>query len=213
MNQPLSIKALFLDIGGVLLTNGWDRKARALAARQFGLDPDDLNERHHLTFDTFESGKLGLDEYLDRIVFHEARPFSRDVFKAFIMAQSQPFPGMIGLVRGLKRQYGLKVIAINNEGRELNDYRIRHFGLDGLFDAFFSSCYVHLRKPDTDIFRLALDVAQVPAGQVVYIDDRKLFVQVAGSLGMHCLHHTHEAGTQEKLARLGLTLVPVHDPA
>ena len=213
MNQSLPIKALFLDIGGVLLTNGWDRKARALAARQFGLDPDDLNERHHLTFDTFESGKLGLEQYLDRIVFHEPRPFSREVFKAFIMAQSQPFPGMIGLVRQLKRQYGLKVIAVNNEGRELNDYRIRHFGLDQLFDAFLSSCYVHLRKPDTDIFRLALDVAQVPAGQAVYVDDRKLFVQVAGSLGMHCLHHTHEARTREKLAGLGLPLSSVPDPA
>jgi putative hydrolase of the HAD superfamily len=212
MTASLPIKALFLDIGGVLLTNGWDRKARALAARQFGLDPDDLNERHHLTFDTFESGKLGLEEYLDRIVFHEPRPFSRDVFKAFILAQSQPFPGMIGLMRELKRQYGLKVIAVNNEGRELNDYRIRYFGLDQLFDAFLSSCYVHLRKPDTDIFRLALDVAQVPAGQVVYIDDRKLFVQVAGSLGMHCLHHTHEPGTRERLAGLGLIAAAAPDP-
>ncbi len=213
MNPSLPIKALFLDIGGVLLTNGWDRKARALAARQFGLDLDDLNERHHLTFDTFESGKLALDGYLDRIIFYEPRPFSREVFKAFMMAQSQPFPEMIGLVGALKRQYGLKVVAVNNEGRELNDYRIRQFGLDGLFDAFLSSCYVHFRKPDTDIFRLALDVAQVPAGQVVYVDDRKLFVQVAGSLGMHCLHHTHEAGTRQQLARLGLALAPVPDPA
>jgi putative hydrolase of the HAD superfamily len=119
---------------------------------------------------------------------------------------------MIRLLGALKRQYGLKLIAVNNEGRELNDYRIRQFGLDQLFDAFLSSCYVHFRKPDTDIFRLALDVAQVPAGQVVYIDDRKLFVQVAGSLGMHCLHHTHEASTRQRLAALGLTLSPEADP-
>jgi putative hydrolase of the HAD superfamily len=210
MAPPLPIKALFLDIGGVLLTNGWDRKARALAARQFGLDPDDLNERHHLTFDTYESGKLTLDEYLDRIVFFQPRPFSRDAFKAFITAQSEPYPEMIGLVQALKRQYGLKLVAVNNEGRELNDYRIRQFGLNTFFDAFISSCYVHFRKPDADIFRLALDVAQVAPGQVVYIDDRKLFVQVAGGLGMHCLHHTGEAATRRQLAQWGLVAPESH---
>jgi putative hydrolase of the HAD superfamily len=209
MTPSFPIKALFLDIGGVLLTNGWDRKARALAARQFGLDPDDLNERHHLTFDTYESGKLTLDEYLDRIVFYEARPFSRCVFRAFMMAQSEPYPGMIRLVQELKRQYGLKVVAVNNEGRELNDFRIQQFGLNTFFDAFISSCYVHFRKPDAGIFRLALDVAQVPAGQVVYIDDRKMFVEVARSLGMHCLHHTHEAATRTRLGELGLCAAPV----
>jgi putative hydrolase of the HAD superfamily len=204
MAPPLPIKALFLDIGGVLLTNGWDRQARARAARQFGLDLDDLNERHHLTFDTYESGKLTLDEYLDRIVFYQPRPFSRDAFKAFITDQSEPYPEMIGLVQALKREYGLKLVAVNNEGRELNDYRIRQFGLNTFFDAFVSSCYVHFRKPDADIFRLALDVAQVDPAQVVYLDDRKLFVQVAGGLGMHCLHHTNAASTRRQLAQWGL---------
>ncbi len=206
--SPLPIKALFLDIGGVLLTNGWDRKARFRAVQHFGLDPDELNERHHLTFDTYESGKLTLDEYLDRIVFYEVRPFSRCVFKAFIMAQSESYPGMIRLVQDLKRKYGLKLVAVNNEGRELNDYRIQKFGLTELFDAFVSSCYVHLRKPDADIFRLALHVAQVPAAQVVYIDDRKMFVEVAQSLGMHCLHHTQEEATRKRLVEFGLVTSP-----
>ncbi len=205
---PPPIKALFLDIGGVLLTNGWDRKARYQAVQHFGLDADELNERHHLTFDTYESGKLTLDEYLDRIVFYEVRSFSRSVFKAFMLAQSMPYPEMIRLVQDLKRQYGLKLIAVNNEGRELNDFRIRHFGLSEFFDAFVSSCYVHLRKPDAQIFRLALDVAQVPAEQVVYIDDRQLFVEVARSLGMHCLHHTSEETTRKRLAAFGLIASP-----
>ena len=205
---PPPIKAMFLDIGGVLLTNGWDRKARARAVQQFGLDADELNERHHLTFDTYESGKLTLDEYLDRIVFYEVRSFSRPVFKAFMLAQSEPYPGMIQLVQDLKRQYGLKLVAVNNEGRELNDFRIRHFCLAEIFDAFVSSCYVHLRKPDAQIFRLALDVAQVPAGQVVYIDDRRLFVEVARGLGMHCLHHTGEGATRKRLASFGLVAAP-----
>jgi putative hydrolase of the HAD superfamily len=205
MDMPTEpIKALFLDIGGVLLTNGWDRHARGRAARLFNIDQEQLDERHHLTFDTYESGKLSLDEYLKRTVFYEERPFSREEFTRFIMEQSQSFPDMIELVRQLKRAYGLKLIAVNNEGREINEYRIRQFGLNEFFDAFVSSCYVHLRKPDVDIFRLALDVAQVEPGQAVYIDDRAMFVQEARRLGMHCVHHTAYASTVAAFEALGL---------
>lgn len=200
--QP--IKALFLDIGGVLLTNGWDRQARRRAAELFELDYEQLNERHHLTFDTYESGKLSLEEYLKRIVFYEKRAFSSLEFTRFIMEQSQPHPDMIALVSQLKQTYGLKLVAVNNEAREINAYRIRQFGLDSFIDAFVSSCYVHLRKPDVDIFRLALDVAQVEPEQVVYVDDRAMFVQVARTLGMHCVHHTAYASTVGAFHSLGL---------
>lgn len=198
------IKALFLDIGGVLLTNGWDRYARRRAADLFGLDYAQLDERHHLTFDTYESGKLSLDDYLKRIVFYESRSFTPAEFTRFIMEQSEPYPNMIALIRQLKQTYDLRLIAVNNEGREINEYRIRQFGLNQFIDAFVSSCYVHLRKPDVDLFRLALDVAQVEPDQVVYIDDRPMFVQVAQTLGMNCLHHTDYETTKETLAGLGL---------
>lgn len=205
MTPAQPIRALFLDIGGVLLTNGWDRHARHRAAERFNLDYAQLDERHHLTFDTYESGKLSLDDYLKRIVFYESRPFSPAEFTRFIMEQSEPYTDMIELVRGLKQVYGLKLFAVNNEGREINEYRIRQFGLNQVFDAFVSSCYVHLRKPDVDLFQLALDVAQMEPGQVVYVDDRLMFVEVARSLGMHCLHHTDYAKTRDGLAALGLT--------
>ncbi|AUD00648.1 HAD family hydrolase [Spirosoma pollinicola] len=204
--QSQPIKALFLDIGGVLLTNGWDRSARHRAAQLFKLDYDQLNERHHLTFDTYESGKLSLEDYLQRIVFYENRTFSALEFTRFIMEQSQPFPEMIQLVKKLKQEHGLKLLAINNEGREINAHRIRQFGLDTFFDAFVSSCYVHLRKPDTDIFQLALDISQTAPEEVVYIDDRLMFVQVAQRLGMHCIEHTSYESTCEKLMSLGLSL-------
>ena len=80
------ITTLFLDIGGVLLTNGWDRQARRLAAERFQLDHGEFDERHHLTFDTYEEGKLSLDEYLDRVVFFGERAFSREAFKAFMFS-------------------------------------------------------------------------------------------------------------------------------
>ena len=143
----MPITALFLDIGGVLLTNGWDHQARRLAAKTFDLDLDEMEDRHDLTFDTYEVGKLTLEQYLSRVVFYRKRPFTRGRFRKFMFAQSKPFPQMIDLVRKLKTRYGLKIAVVSNEGRELTVYRIQHFKLDGFVDFFISSCFVHVRKP------------------------------------------------------------------
>ena len=164
MTRALPITTLFLDIGGVLLTDGWGHESRALAARTFDLDPDTLEIRHSQVFDTYELGKLSLEEYLSWVVFTEARPFTPAQFQTFMFAQSKPYPDMIALVTQLKTRHRLKIAAVSNEARELNAHRIRTFTLDQLVDCFISSCFVHLRKPDQDIFRLALDIAQAPAG-------------------------------------------------
>src|SRR5580693_7409050 len=171
MKKSTKITTLFLDIGGVLLTDGWAMASRKQAAEQFGLDWNEMEVRHHLTFDTYEEGKLTLDEYLSRVVFYQKRSFSRAQFRKFMFAQSKPFPEMIELVRLLKSKYGLKIAVVSNEGRELNAHRIQTFKLDSFVDFFISSCFVHFRKPDEDIFRMALDIAQVPASRAVYIDD------------------------------------------
>ncbi len=197
--------ALFLDIGGVLLTNGWDRTARQRAAAAFGLDYEELNERHHLTYDTYESGKTSLEEYLDRVVFYEPRSFSPEAFKAFMFAQSQPYPQMLELIRRLKARYTLKVGVISNEGRELAEYRIHQFELGAFVDFFVVSSFVHFRKPDTDIYCMALDIAQTPPAQAAYIDDRAMFVSVAQSLGLNSILHTGFASTQVALAAFGLS--------
>jgi putative hydrolase of the HAD superfamily len=207
--EPLpspSIVALFLDIGGVLLTNGWDHNMRKDAAATFGLDYEEMNERHHLTFDTYEEGKLSLDEYLRRVVFYEKRPFSSEEFRAFMFAQSQPYPDMIALVQDLKSRHRLKVAAVSNEGRELTIHRIRKFELGTFIDFFISSCFVHFRKPDQDIYRIALDIAQVLPNQVVYIEDRAMFVEVAEGLGIRGIQHVSYQSTREALEALGLSL-------
>ncbi len=201
-----TITTLFLDIGGVLLTNGWDHAARLKAAEVYHLDYQEIDERHHLTFDTYEEGKLSLDEYLKQVIFYEERPFSVDEFKGFMQQQSQPFPDMIQLIRDVKRRYGLKVASINNEGRELMTYRLQTFDLGSVFDFFIASCYVHFRKPDADIFRVALDVAQVRPDQALYIEDRPLFVQVARGLGMKAVEHDNYESTKAMLAGYGLTM-------
>ncbi|CAN5125354.1 HAD family phosphatase [soil metagenome] len=202
--QP--IQAIFLDIGGVLLTNGWDQQARQRGCQKFGLDFNVLNERHHRIFDAYESGKMTLDEYLTRIVFYEPRDFSRETFTQFILDQSEPHTAMIDLFRRLKKQYGLKLFAVNNEGRELNAYRIAHFGLKELFDAFMSSCYVHVRKPDPEIFRIALDISQMDPAQVLYFDDRQMFVEVAQSVSIQAFQHLDYDSTRQKLATLGFSI-------
>lgn len=198
------ITALFLDIGGVLLTNGWDRQARRRAADKFELDYAEMDERHHLTFDTYEEGKLSLDQYLDRIVFYQERPFSRQAFRTFMYAQSKPFPEMIALIRDLKQRHGLRIAAVSNEGRELTAHRIQTFGLNAVLDFFIVSSFVHYRKPDADIYTIALDIAQVPPDQVVYIDDRPMFIDVAAGLGIQGIAHTDLASTREALKTFGL---------
>lgn len=200
------VKALFTDIGGVLLTNGWDHTARARACEHFNLDTEELHERHHLTFDTYEEGKLTLNGYLERTVFYEPRDFTLADFRAFMFAQSQALPYMLEFMAALKAKHQLKVIAVSNEGRELTVHRVTTFDLGSFIDAFMSSCFVHVRKPDEDIFRMALDVAQVPAEDVVYIDDRPMFVDIARGLGLKGVVHTSFEDTRARFEKLGLGL-------
>ncbi len=200
----MAIKFLFLDIGGVMLNNGWDRKGRELAVEKFGLDKVEMDERHHLTFDTYEEGKISLDEYLRRTVFYTERNFTKEEFKEFMMQLSQPLPEMIDMVKSLKAKHNLRLAVVNNEGKELNDYRINTFGLEGFIDFFISSCFVHIRKPDADIFKLALDVAHAKPEEVVYIDDRAMFIHVADRIGIKGIIHKDVAETKAKLAEFGL---------
>ena len=201
------IRALFTDVGGVLLTNGWETSYRKRAAEQFHLDLTEMESRHRLAFDTFETGKITFDEYLNLIVFHKPREFSLDEFKTFAFAQSKPFPETIELIKEVKTRHGLKVVAVSNEGRELNQYRIREFGLTTFIDIFVTSCFVGLRKPDPDIFRMAIDLAQTAPEQTVYLDDRPMLVEAARSLGLLAIHHTGADETREALAKLGLDTI------
>lgn len=205
MAKSKKITTLFLDIGGVLLTNGWDRHSRTLAVNKFNLDEEEINERHHLTFDTYESGKLSLDDYLSRVVFYEKRNFGLNEFKNFMFAQSKALPDMLGFIKELKKKHDLKVTAVSNEGRELTEYRISKFKLNKIFDAFVASSFVHLRKPDVDIYKYALDVSQVSPENAAYLDDRKMFVEVANTLGINGIHHNDYKSSKLKLEKLGLS--------
>jgi putative hydrolase of the HAD superfamily len=204
MTQAPIITCLFLDIGGVLLTDGWDYHSRERAAANFKLDCTELEDRHRLTFETYEQGKLTLEEYLGRVIFYQERAFTRAQFRDFMFAQSKSYPDTIDMVARLKVRHGLKIAVVSNEARELNAHRILKFKLGAIVDFFISSCFVHIRKPDADIFRLALDIAQVPARQVVYIENTPMFVEIAEGLGIRSILHTDYRSTCAQLASLGL---------
>jgi len=182
------IHALFLDIGGVLLTNGWGSDFRKKAIEKFNLDAQEIEGRHQLAFDNYELGLMTLDEYLDLVVFYEPRPFSVQEFKDFMLGLSARLGNNIEFFKALKEKYKLKVIAVSNEGRELNEYRIKKFGLNELFDAYISSCYVRLHKPSHAILKLACDISQVAPQHALYVDDRALLVRVGYEFGLQTLH-------------------------
>ena len=205
MKGSTEITTLFLDVGGVLLTNGWDHHARRRAAKNFNLQWTEMEDRHRLVFETHEEGKITFEEYLGRVVFYKKRPFTRSQFRRFMFTQSKPYSEMLDLAAQLKVRYELKIAVVSNESREVNAYRIRKFKLNGFVDSFISSCFVHIRKPDADIFRLALDISQAPARQVVYIENTPMFVQIAEDLGIRSILHTDYASTRAKLASFGLS--------
>ena len=196
------VQALFLDVGGVLMTNGWDRTLRKKTAETFAVDLDEMTSRHQLIFDTYETGKLTFDEYLNRIIFFEERSFTLKEVKEFIFNAVRPFEEVINYIRQLKKEFNLKIGIVSNEGRELAVDRIRRFDLASFVDFFIISSFVHYRKPDADIYRLAIDVAQVPPSNIVYIDDRALLIEVAKGLGLQGIHHTSLDSTQAALDML-----------
>jgi putative hydrolase of the HAD superfamily len=199
------ITALFWDNGGVILTNGWDRDARKLAVGTFHLDWEDFEDRHELMLDAFETGVLSLDDYLKRTVFYRPRSFTPEDFKKFMFAQSQPLPDSLAFAGELARSRKYLMAALNNESLEINEYRIKKFKLRDYFEAFFSSCYLGVRKPNAGIYKLALEITQREPGECILIDDRGLNLECARELGMNTIQYKNLAQLREDLARFGVT--------
>lgn len=198
-------RVLFCDVGGVLLTNGWERPAREKAAEHFGLDSEDFQQRHETVVSDFETGRMTLDEYLQKTVFFDRRPFTSGAFKDFMWEQSQPYPEALAFMTELARSQEYVLAALNNESKELNQYRIARFRLTDFFTLFFSSCYVGVRKPDPKIYLLALEVMQRRPEESLFIDDRISNVESARALGMHAIHYLDVAQLRAELHRLDET--------
>ena len=200
------ITTLFWDVGGVLATNGWDRDTRHAAALHFGLDEAEFEQRHEALVSALETGKMSLDDYLERTVFCHQQSFSREEFKTFLYAQSQPKPDSLALARELSGKY--LMATINNESMELNLYRIEQFRLREIFTAFFSSCFVRLRKPDPAIYQLAMDVMQKPRDECCFIDDRPLNLEGARQAGVQVIQFQDANQLRRDLAKFGVAAAP-----
>jgi putative hydrolase of the HAD superfamily len=200
------IRAIFWDVGGVLLSNAWDREQRERALEHFKLDETEFADRHEMVISSFERGKISLDEYLQRTIFYRKRAFTPAEFREFMCSLSQPFPDVLELARGLAKSAKYLMCSINNESRELNEYRIRKFGLSGIFMLFLSSCYVGLRKPEEGIYRLALDVTQKLPEQCCFVDDRALNLEAAERLGIHTIRMESAQQLRRELQNSGVEL-------
>ena len=198
------ITTLFWDVGGVMLSNGWDRAGRRRAAEHFKLDWEELQDRHELVSADFETGRLALEEYLQQTVFYCPRPFTRDDFKAFMFAQSKPFPKTLSIVEGLAASRTYLMATLNNESLELNRYRIEQFGLRKHFTVFLSSCFLGVKKPEHTIYRLATQITQRAPDECLFIDDRELNLECAQLLGMRTIRYQNPTQLRQELQRHGV---------
>jgi putative hydrolase of the HAD superfamily len=201
------ITNIFFDIGGVLLTDGWGFNSRRAAAEQFQLDWEEYSYRHERVAHSLETNQLSLERYLDRAVFYQERHFSREEFRAFIFAQSQPKPESLEILRQLAASKRYRLGVINNEILELNLYRIEHFGLREFFPTFFSSCFLGQRKPDEAIYRTALYVTQCQAAESIFIDDRKANLDCPRELGMLTIHFENAEQLRQDLRAAGVDVL------
>jgi putative hydrolase of the HAD superfamily len=197
---------VFCDVGGVLLTNGWDHAERARLVEKFGLDGSDFEDRHQMVAAALDTGKMDLDQYLDRTIFYRPRPFRQQAVRDFMYAQSEALPGSLDVVARLAQARKVFLAMLNNESRELNLYRIEKFGLRNYFSVFFSSCYLGVSKPDPQIYRLALDLSQRQPQESVVIDDRSLNLESARRLGLHTIQFLNAQQIENDLRILGVEL-------
>jgi putative hydrolase of the HAD superfamily len=199
------VPTLFFDVGGVLLTNGWDTGSRRAAADEFGLDYPEFQTRHEMLKTAFETGRLSLDGYIRKAVFHRERAFKPDEFKAFMFSRSQVLGETLEWVRTLTRAGKCRLFTLNNESRELHEHRVKRFGLDNVFQGFLVSCYLGQAKPDEGIYLGALGIAACEKGDAVFIDDRALNVEPAYALGLNAILFQGLDGLRDSLKDFGIT--------
>jgi putative hydrolase of the HAD superfamily len=200
------LTTIFFDIGGVLLTDGWGHKSRRAAAEKFGLDWDEYSDRHEKVAHAIETNSLSLERYLDRAIFYRPRSFSREEFRDFIFAQSQPLPESIKIAQQLADSRKYFMATINNEILELNVYRLEHFGLRRCFPVFFSSCFLGLRKPDESIYRLVLQVTQRTPEECIFIDDREVNLECPRELGLATILFRDAEQLRQELQQHGIEI-------
>ena len=202
----MPLNTIFFDIGGVLLTDGWGHDSRRAAAAKFGLDWDEYSERHEKVAHAIETNSMSLEKYLDRVIFYRPRSFTREAFRDFIFAQSEPKPGTLEIARRLADSRKYFMATINNEILELNVYRLEHFGLRNYFSAFFSSCFLGIRKPDETIYQTVLQVSQRQPQECIFIDDREVNLECPREMGFATILFREAEQLRQELQQHGIEI-------
>ncbi|MDR3793820.1 MAG: HAD-IA family hydrolase [Terracidiphilus sp.] len=198
-------EVILFDVGGVLLTNGWDRYERGEVFARFGIDKAEYDARQREHYVAWDTGQITAREFQDATIFYKPRTFSREEFWAAVLEQSELLPdGALGILEEIAASNKYLLGALNNEPRETNEYRFEKFGLNGLLRVRLSSCYLGLHKPDLPFYRRALDILGCPAEQVLFIDDRVENVAAATDVGIHALLFEGAEKLRRELEELGV---------
>jgi len=206
MKTENNIKAIFFDVGGVCLTNGWDESSREELAQKFNLNFEQTELVHANLFEDFERGEVTLEKYIDSVYFppESIGNISRQDIISFMKDQSNGFTSTLEILKKLKQNGDYRLATINNESFTLNQYRIENFGLSQYFDNFFSSCYLHMRKPEPRIFKTVIHITQLRPNECLYIDDRIENIEAARNEGINCIHLTKVDELGENLKKYNI---------
>jgi len=208
-NRPdTEFEAILFDVGGVMLTNGWDHRERAAVLDSFGIVGDDrerLEARHNEPYDALERDLITIDEFLQQAIFFEPRSFTPAEFLEAMKQQSKTIPdNAMGILAEVSASDKWIVGLLNNESRVLHEYRMEKFGIGEYVDVQFSSPYVALRKPEPAIYNRALDILSIPGDRVLFIDDRANNTSAAAAAGMHAIQFLGEQPLRRELKLLGV---------
>ncbi len=198
------LTTLFWDIGGVILSNGWDEAITERAARVFQFDLGDFQVRHRISFPDYEKGEMTLDAYLDHAIFYRARDFTKSQLVEFMFAQSTEMLDSRVVLDELSAAGDHFMATLNNEGMELNRYRIQEFDLQRNFSAFLTSCFLGVRKPDVAMYERALGITQCVPEECLFIDDRISNIEGARRAGLRCIHFQSAPQLRAELVQHGV---------
>jgi HAD superfamily hydrolase (TIGR01509 family) len=204
-----SIRTIFWDLGGVVLTNGWDPGQRKRVLSRLGVNLEAYEELHDRANYYWERGLLTAKDFFSQTVLlpNPKLDLTFDMLWPQVCAASKVLhPECLDMLAELKQMGRYRIATLNNESRELNEYRLDAFKLRSLFDYFICSGYVHEMKPNLGIYKSAIDISGFAASSALFIDDKPENCAAAEAVGMHAIRFESPAQLCTALVEYGIQL-------
>jgi len=202
-----SIRTVFWDVGGVILTNGWDLTQRTRVLSRLGVDLEAYEEIHERVNYYWERGLINAEDFFMQTVLRTNPKLNLtfDLLWPQVCAESKVLHAeCLDILAELKEQRKFRLATLNNESRELNEHRLNAFKLRSLFDYFICSGYVHEMKPNPGIYRSAIDISGYAPERALFIDDKPENCEAAISLGMQAIWFQSPLQLRQELAQRGI---------